>query len=92
MTNEMVDVNSVIKSEAVDHFNSLIEEFRCYFPGVEYDTPVLASTRNPFRISVKEFANQQNEYEDILAEFLDMVHDSMSKLFLKIKAWKNFGK
>jgi len=34
-------INSIIQSEDVDHFNSLIEEFHCYFPRVEHNTPMM---------------------------------------------------
>jgi len=51
-------INNIIQSEAADqHFNSLIEEFHRYFPGVEHDTPILALTRNPFRVYVERFSN-----------------------------------
>jgi len=30
--NETNGINSIVQSEAVDHFNSLIEEFHHYFP------------------------------------------------------------
>jgi len=53
MMNKMSAINgidSIIQRGAVDHFNCLIEEFRRQFPGVEHDTRMMASTRNPFRV------------------------------------------
>jgi len=51
MMNKMSEtngINSIIQSESVDHFNSLLEEFRRYFPGVEHDTPMVALNKEPF--------------------------------------------
>ena len=88
--NELVEINSVIHSEAVDHFNSL---YYRYFSGVEYDVFVMALIRNPFRISVEEFPNEQNEDEGIQEKFLGIVRDSTVKAsFEDEKAWKVFGK
>jgi len=47
--NETNGINSIVQSEAVDHFNSLIEEFHRYFPGVEHDTPMMALNKKPFQ-------------------------------------------
>jgi len=68
MMNKMSEtngINSITQSEVVDHFNSLIEEFHHYFPGVEHDTPMMPLTRNPFRVSAEDFPNERNEDEGI---------------------------
>ena len=63
--NETNGINSITQSEVVDHFNSLIVEFHRYFPGVEHDTPMMALTRNRFRVSAEDFPNERNEDEGI---------------------------
>ena len=85
-------VNIVIQSEAIDHFNCLIEEFYHYFPCVEQDTPVMALTRNLFRVSVEDLSNEQNEEEGqgIQEEFFDMIHDSTAKDYFKDESFENF--
>ena len=45
-------ISDVVQSGAVDHISRLIEEFHCYFPGFEHNTPEMAFTRNPFKYSV----------------------------------------
>jgi len=85
MMNKMSEtngINSFTQSVVVDHFNSLIEEFHRYFPGVEYDTRMMALTRNTFRVSAEDFPNELNEDEGIQKEFLDLIHDSTLKGFL----------
>ena len=47
--NETNGINSIVQSEVVDYFNSLIEEFHRYFPGVEQDTPMMALNKEPFQ-------------------------------------------
>ena len=86
-------VNSIIQSEAIDHFNSLIEEFYRYFSYVKQDTPMMALTRNPFRVSVEDLLNEQNEEEGkgIQKEFLDMIHDSTAKDYFKDESLENSG-
>jgi len=37
---------------------------------------MMALTRNPFRVSVEDFSDEQNEDEGIQEEFLDLIHDS----------------
>jgi len=88
--NETNGINSIVQSDAVDHFNSLIEEFYRYFPGVEHDTPMMALTRNPFKVSVEDFPNEQNEDEGIQEEFLDMIHDSTVKASFEDESLEKF--
>ena len=68
--------NTIIQDEAVEHLNSLIKEFHRYFPDVECDTPLMTFTRNPFRVSVEDFSDQNDSSQQ---EFLDMIHDSTIK-------------
>ena len=56
------DSNSIIQSEAIEHLNSLTKEFHHNFFDVEYDIPLMKLTRNPFRLLVKDFSNDPNEY------------------------------
>ena len=58
---ETNDSNSIIQSEAVEHLNRLIKEFHRYFSDVEYDTPLMTLTRNPFRLLVEDFPEDPNE-------------------------------
>jgi len=84
-------INSIIQSEAANqHFNSLIEEFHRYFPGVEHDTSIMALTWNPFRVYVEDFLIEQNEDEGIPKEFLDMIHDSSLKASFEDENLENF--
>ena len=67
--------NTIIQDEAVEHLNSLIKELHRYFPDVECDTPLMTFTRNPFRVSVEDFPDQNDSSQE---EFLDMIHHSTS--------------
>jgi len=49
----------------------------------------MALTRNPFKVSVEDFPNGQNEDEGIQEEFLDMIR--LSRPPSKMKAWKISG-
>ena len=93
MMNKMNETNgktSIVQSEAVDHFNSLIEEFQRYFPGVEHDTPMMALTRNPFRVTVEDLPNEQNKGEGIQEDFLDMIQDSIVKASFEDESFEKF--
>ena len=50
----------------------------------------MTSTRNPFKILVKEFSEDQNRNKSILKKFLDMIHDSIVKAFFEDKSSKKF--
>ena len=58
---ETNDSNSIIQNEVVEHSNSLIKEFHCYFPDVKYNTLLMTLTRNSFRLSVEDFPEDLNE-------------------------------
>jgi len=84
--NETNGINSIIQSETFDHFNSLSEEFHCFFHGVQHDTPMMALTRNPVRVSIEDFPNEQSEDEGIQEEFkvfreASFEDESMEKLW-----------
>ena len=85
---ETNDNNSITQSEAVKHLNRLIKEFRRYFLDVEYGTPVMTLTRNPFRLSVEDFPEDLNE--TIQEEFLDMIHDSSAKASFEDESLEDF--
>ena len=56
---EANDNYNIIQSEAVEHLKQLKEFYR-YFPDVEYDTPLMTLTRNPFRLLVEDFLEDPN--------------------------------
>ena len=53
---------------------------------------MMALTRNPFRVSVEDLLNEQNEEErqGIQKEFLDMIHDSTAKDYFKDESLEKF--
>ena len=85
-------INSNIQREAIDHFSNLNEEFHRYFSCVELDTPVMALTRNPFRVSVEDLSNEHNEEKEqgIQEEFLDMIHDSTAEDYFEDESLEKF--
>ena len=56
------DSNSIIQREAIELLNSFTKEFHHNFFNVEYNTPLMKLTRNPFRLLVKDFSDDSNEY------------------------------
>ena len=51
---------------------------------------MVTSTKNPIRIYVEEFSNEQNEEEGILEEFLDMIRDSTVKASFEDESLEKF--
>lgn len=69
-------VDAPLRAEVVSHLSNVISEFKRYFPNYDTATPIMALTRNPFRVSMDDVSSELQELEE---EFIEMVNDSSTK-------------
>jgi len=80
---------ATVKPRIADMTCDVKSEFHRYFRRVQHYTPMMALTRNPFRVSVEGFPNEQNQGEGIQKRFWIWFMIKLSRLPLQIKASKN---
>lgn len=63
----------MLKQDVIDHLETLQNEFKRYFPGVDTANISMQLTRNPFLCQVDDVS------EDLQEEFLELIYDSSAK-------------